>query len=182
VERDPLGSSLIAMDLLGRSPIAPSLLMLGKLALFTCCLFPFVGMLHIGIPLSTSPWLHAAGWVFLSGGLVVLLLALAALGRSTAVGIPERATTLRTRGLYGFSRNPVYLGAFAMCAGSCLMALYPENLLLLLTAVAIHHRIILGGEGFLEQRFGEEWRAYRANVPRYIGRPGNTDYAEKGEA
>jgi protein-S-isoprenylcysteine O-methyltransferase Ste14 len=181
VDRDPLGSLLIAMDLLGKSPIAPPLLILGKLAMFTCCLFPFVGMLHIGIPLSTSPWLLAAGWVFLSGGLVVLLLALATLGRSTAVGIPERATTLRTQGLYGFSRNPVYLGAFAMCAGSCLMALYPENLLLLAIALAIHHRIILGEERFLEERFGEEWRAYRSSVPRYIGRTRDMEDAGKGK-
>jgi protein-S-isoprenylcysteine O-methyltransferase Ste14 len=158
VDRDPLGSLLIAMDLLGKSPIAPPLLILGKLAMFTCCLFPFVGMLHIG-----------------------LLLALATLGRSTAVGIPERATTLRTQGLYGFSRNPVYLGAFAMCAGSCLMALYPENLLLLAIALAIHHRIILGEERFLEERFGEEWRAYRSSVPRYIGRTRDMEDAGKGK-
>jgi len=137
--------------------------------MFLCCLFPFVNIFRMGGVLAEGDLLRACGWVLLAGGLAMLLVALAALGRSTAVGIPERPTTLQTGGLYRISRNPVYLGAFAMCAGSCLLALYPVNLLLLVVAVAIHHRIILKEEQFLETRFGKEWRAYSASVPRYIG-------------
>jgi protein-S-isoprenylcysteine O-methyltransferase Ste14 len=164
---------IAAMDILGKSPIAPPLLIIGKLALFACCLFPFASILQVGAPLHTSDLFITTGMVLLVGGLLLLILALSTLGRSVAVGIPERRTELRTRGLYSVSRNPVYLGAFMMCTGSCVMATYPVNFCLFVLAVVIHHRIIRKEEQFLEERFGEAWRDYRARVPRYIGRTGH---------
>jgi protein-S-isoprenylcysteine O-methyltransferase Ste14 len=82
--------------------------------------------------------------------------------------LPDRSTELKTTGLYRFSRNPVYLGAFVMCTGSCLMALYPLNVLFLLITVGIHHSIIRREEVFLEGRFGKAWSAYCAAVRRYL--------------
>jgi protein-S-isoprenylcysteine O-methyltransferase Ste14 len=112
-----------------------------------------------------------AGIVLYAAGLMMLLVALAQLGRSTAVGIPERKTELRTHGIYGFTRNPVYVGAFMMCGGSCLFAMHPVNLLLAAVALFIHLRIVRKEEEFLEQRFGPDWQAYKARVPRYLGIP-----------
>ena len=156
------------MDYIGRSPIWPPLLILGKVALFASCLFPFAGFLQVGSPIYESTGLRIIGLLLLLSGAVLLVAAIGTLGRSVAVGFPDRNTELRTTGLYRFTRNPIYLGAFTMCTGSCLMALYPANLFLVVIAVAIHHRIIRREELFLAERFGAEWTAYCRKTPRYL--------------
>jgi protein-S-isoprenylcysteine O-methyltransferase Ste14 len=92
------------------------------------------------------------------------------LGRSVAVGLPERKTELKTHGMYRITRNPVYVGAFMMCAGSCLFSIHPLNFLLFAVAGAIHHTIIRKEEEFLIATFGKEWIEYSRRVPRYLGR------------
>jgi protein-S-isoprenylcysteine O-methyltransferase Ste14 len=157
------------MEILGKSPVSPPVLMLGKVAMFFCCMLPFAPFLHYGPPLAECPLLRIAGITILAGGLSVVIAALIGLGNSAAVGLPDRKTELRTTGLYRFTRNPIYLGAFAMCAGSCLMALHLLNLLLFILTVGIHHTIIRREEAFLEGRFGGAWLEYRRGVPRYFG-------------
>ena len=44
------------------------------------------------------------------------------------------------------------------------------NILLFVLALAIHFRIVIREEEFLEQRFGQRWIEYRNRVPRYLGR------------
>jgi protein-S-isoprenylcysteine O-methyltransferase Ste14 len=110
------------------------------------------------------------GLVLFAGGSVVVLLALVGLGRSASVGIPRGKTALKTRGLYRLSRNPIYVGAFMMCAGSCLFSLHPINIALSGITVGVHHWIITREEAFLETTFGQEWLNYKRRVPRYLGR------------
>jgi len=43
-------------------------------------------------------------------GLLISLVSLANLGRSTRFGLPTTITFLKTKGLYQFSRNPIYFG------------------------------------------------------------------------
>lgn len=109
------------------------------------------------------------GIVLFSAGFCMIVVALLHLRESAAVGLPDRETTLKTHGLYRFSRNPVYLSGFLMCAGSCLYAIHPLNCLLFAVAVLIHHRIILKEEVYLENKFGQAWLDYKKSVPRYIG-------------
>ena len=46
----------------------------------------------------------------------------------------------------------------------------PRPILLFVLALAIHFRIVIREEEFLEQRFGQRWIEYRNRVPRYLGR------------
>jgi protein-S-isoprenylcysteine O-methyltransferase Ste14 len=115
--------------------------------------------------------LYIAGFVF-------LLASLMHLGHAASVGLPRIETKLQTRGVYGWTRNPVYLGAFAMCAGSCLYAIHPLNLLLFAGTLAFHHRIVLKEEAFLEKNFGEIWEKYCQRVPRYLGPVRNKGVAD----
>ena len=158
------------MDPLGKSPIPVIFLIIGKLALFGCCFFPLVKIMNIDSMLYDSLVTQAVGIVLYAVGLFFVTLSIINLGSSISVGLPREKTQLKTRGLYRISRNPIYFGAFVLCAGSCLIAIHPVNFLLFITVVLIHHQIIKKEEIFLEKRFGEDWLNYKKQVYRYIGR------------
>ncbi len=157
------------IDLFGKSPVPLPVLITGKLALLCSWLFPLAKLYNIGTMLYDSALTSWFGIVLFVGGTVMAIAAIAHLGESIAVGFPERETVLKTHGLYRFTRNPIYLGAFIMCAGSCCIAIHPVNLLFFLLAVVIHVTIVLREEKFLAGKFGREWDDYRSRVPRFIG-------------
>ncbi len=105
-----------------------------------------------------------------AAGLLLLILGFASLGRSVAVGLPEEETHLKTGGVYRFTRNPMYLGGYIICLGSCLYTPHLLNILFAATAIGVHHLIVTREEQFLTQRFGLQWLDYSRRVPRYLGR------------
>jgi protein-S-isoprenylcysteine O-methyltransferase Ste14 len=157
------------MEPIGKSPVALPLLVAGKLALFFCWIFPLAGRLGIPAAAETGPFAATTGIALYAAGTALAGFAFASLGKSLAVGLPESATELKTGGVYRFSRNPIYLAAYFLCAGSCVMTPHPVNLLLFLSATVVHHRIILREERFLGERFGGAYAAYRRRVRRYLG-------------
>jgi protein-S-isoprenylcysteine O-methyltransferase Ste14 len=83
---------------------------------------------------------------------------------------PDRpVTALVTGGPFRFSRNPLYLSLTALYLGITLLcdALWPLATLVPLLAV-VHWRIVLREERFLEAKFGDEYRAYKTRVRRWI--------------
>jgi protein-S-isoprenylcysteine O-methyltransferase Ste14 len=83
---------------------------------------------------------------------------------------PDRpATVLVTGGPFRYSRNPLYLSLTALYLGITLLfdALWPLVTLLPMLAV-MHWGIILREERYLEAKFGDEYRAYKARVRRWI--------------
>lgn len=157
------------MDVIGKSPISVPAIVIGKVALFACSLFFIAKFLNIDVMLYDSTSTSISGMVLYVVGIFLVILSLIQLGQSAAVGIPERDTKLITHGLYRFTRNPIYLGAFIMCAGSCLFSIHIINFLLFAIAVGIHHQIVIKEEEFLEKRFGRRWIDYEQQVPRYVG-------------
>lgn len=158
------------MDVIGKSPVALPELILGKAAFAGCAIFFYVGAAHPDVAWFGNELTRVLGVVMGVGGFLLVVFALLNLGRSAAVGLPSTPTELRTTDLYALSRNPVYAAAYLACAGSCLYCFHPVNLLLFAIAATVHHRIVKKEEEFLEQRFGEQWLAYRSRVPRYLGR------------
>ena len=156
------------MEIFGKSPVAWPELILGKIALIICVFFFLLRTWIPGPMLFESAATQALGIALYAVGLILLFVAIAHLGRSTAVGLPDGATNLKTQGLYRFSRNPIYVCGYLACTGSVLMSLHPVNILCLLITMAVHHHIILREEVFLQNRFGEEWGEYRQKVRRYI--------------
>jgi len=156
------------MKLIGNPPINRFWFFLAKLSAAVCLLYFFSPFLFRNIPCYASPITTVTGvLLFLTGG-AILWLGVANLGKSTAMGLPINDTELKTQGLYRFSRNPIYLGLFVMCAGSCLNAMHPVNILCACLSIILHHRIILAEERFLASRFGEAWEQYRRKVRRYL--------------
>ncbi len=157
------------MDPFGKPPIPLPMLILGKLAVFVCWMFFLAKTTGFYTMLYDSPVTRTAAYVLAALGFTILVLGFIFLGRSVSVGFPQEETELKTRGIYRFTRNPLYLGGFFVCAASCLFSIHLVNFLLCAMAIAIHHWIVTKEEVFLENRFGQQWRDYKRRVPRYIG-------------
>ncbi|MBL7961857.1 isoprenylcysteine carboxylmethyltransferase family protein [bacterium] len=155
--------------MIGRSPINPFLFVVGKLAFIASGFFFLITIIVPVSLLYSSRVTSIIGIMLLVTGFCLAGFALFHLGESVAVGLPDRETALKTRGLYRFSRNPVYVGGILMCIGSCLYVIHFLNILLFIIALMIHHAIILKEEEYLEKKFGPAWLEYKKRVPRYIG-------------
>ena len=113
----------------------------------------------------TTQWIGIALYAF---GIVIVIFGFIGLGSSVSVGLPEEKTVLKTGGIYQFSRNPMYLGGFVMCFGSCVYSIHFINFILFAIAFLIHHSIVLKEEEFLEKRFGNNWIEYKKKVRQYF--------------
>jgi protein-S-isoprenylcysteine O-methyltransferase Ste14 len=79
------------------------------------------------------------------------------------------STTLVTDGPYRLSRNPMYVGFTLMYLGVALWADALWPLVLLPVVLLVMQRgVIVREERYLETVFGDEYRAYRARVRRWV--------------
>ncbi len=81
----------------------------------------------------------------------------------------EPSPEILTHGLYRYSRNPAYVGLTAILAGLGLLLDNPWILLAVIPTVLImQYGVIHREEAYLERTFGEEYRAYKARVRRWL--------------
>lgn len=113
---------------------------------------------------------------------IALGLALAMLGGLMAMrakGVFERIGTnvepwkpslaLATAGIYARTRNPMYVGLGLLTLGAAVAFASVWTLLLMIPAATVlHFGVVLREERYLAAKFGEEYRRYRAAVPRYF--------------
>lgn len=101
-------------------------------------------------------------------GLIIVIISLVNLGKSTRLGLPTENTTLKTNGIYRFSRNPMYFGFNLLTIASMVYCINIVLLILGTYSMITYHLIILGEEKFLGERFGDEYFRYKKKVRRYI--------------
>jgi protein-S-isoprenylcysteine O-methyltransferase Ste14 len=78
-------------------------------------------------------------------------------------------TVLVTNGPYRYSRNPLYLALTIIYVGGTMSLGDWWPLVTLVPALAfVHWRIVWREEEYLEVRFGDEYRAYKARVRRWV--------------
>jgi protein-S-isoprenylcysteine O-methyltransferase Ste14 len=120
-----------------------------------------------------SPAAEAAGAVLALGALALQLTALRHMGRSWRIGIdPGSRQPLVTSGVFGVSRNPIYLALDLIAVAVFLMSgsvYFGVSGLLVIAGI---HVQIRREERFLAGAFGEDYARYRARVGRYWGRRG----------
>jgi protein-S-isoprenylcysteine O-methyltransferase Ste14 len=131
-------------------------------------------------------WIRTATGASPAGPLlraVALLAALAglaiygwcALDFARAAGTPapiDPPKELVARGLYRYSRNPMYIGVLSLIAAQALGFASPATLLYSgLIFLAFHSFVIFYEEPTLARSFGAAYQRYRASVPRWIPRP-----------
>lgn len=78
------------------------------------------------------------------------------------------ALHLAASGIYAHTRNPMYLGLGLLVIGIG-VALGSAGTLLMLVpgALVLHYGVVLREERYLERKFGEDYRRFKAAVPRY---------------
>jgi protein-S-isoprenylcysteine O-methyltransferase Ste14 len=119
--------------------------------------------------LFNSKILKISGVCFVSLGLLADVLALLHFGDSWRVGIDEqKAGALVTRGIFAFTRNPIYLAFDLIFAGIFLINGSVIFLLFALLGVGVSHQQILREEKFLSQQYGRAYRDYCNRTARYL--------------
>src|SRR5918999_492078 len=103
------------------------------------------------------------------GGIILIGVAIVAAGvrnftrADTPVPSNQPVRALVTTGIHGWSRNPIYVGMFLLYAGIGIAALSPWVLVLALPLVVIlRYGVVAREETYLERRFGDAYRDYRA--------------------
>lgn len=145
----------------------------------------FTGLVP-GTVAGVVPWLLVGDQAALGGGarlLGLLLFALglaiyswcvwdfASFGRGTPAPI-DAPRHLVVRGLYRWSRNPMYLGVLALVLGwAALFAHATVVVYAVFVFTAFHCFVVFYEEPQLARLFGDEYAAYRAGVGRWLGRP-----------
>ena len=118
-----------------------------------------------------------AHWVsaIVAGALIFIGIAVFATGirnfasAATPVQGTKPTQALVTTGIHGWSRNPIYLGMFLMYVGIGLAVRSPWVLILtLLLVLTMRYGVVAREEAYLERRFGDAYRDYKARVRRWL--------------
>jgi len=122
-----------------------------------------------------SKWLIASGIGLTLAGEAIRLWAVHHIGAISRTR-SDRLGPLIAAGPFAVIRNPLYVGNIALWAGFALAA----RLLWLVPAIGVvlaveYHAIVRWEEERLEARFGVEYRAYAARVPRWLPRGNRGD-------
>jgi protein-S-isoprenylcysteine O-methyltransferase Ste14 len=144
----------------------PPLIFLGFLAAATV----LEAILPIPIPVAHSLASYVVGVALAAGGFVMIAMGtrrFAAAGTNIPPTLPT--TALVVDGIYGRTRNPLYLGTTLIYLGLSVAAgsLWAIGLLVPLLWV-INVGVVKREERYLERKFGDAYRAYKAQVRRWI--------------
>ena len=119
-----------------------------------------------------SAWLTPIAIMLLVAGLLLALAAVVSfIAAKTTINPlrPSRASSLITTGVFGFSRNPIYLADLLILAALAAWLGNIINLLFLFVFVWILQRFqIVSEERALTQLFGERYVAYCSQVRRWL--------------
>ena len=153
-----------APDRPNRWPWAPILyLVVGVAAYVMKALAPLPPLL----PRPLDRWI---GWPLALLGVGLAVVALRHMHASgTSFHPTEPATALTETGLYRRSRNPMYLGVHITFLGLGLATRWTWLIILdAFLPFALYWFAIKPEEAYLERRFGDAYRAYKARVRRWI--------------
>jgi len=157
------------MNIIGKTTIHPVLFFSGKIVGYTCWVILFYALINsvVNSTFTLSIYRIVSLLIFVAG-LLLSVLSMFNLGRSTRLGLPDESTVFKTGGLYKISRNPMYLGFNLLTIATMVYTLSAWIVLMGLYSMTIYHFIILGEERFMQKRFGDDYLDYKQKVRRYI--------------
>lgn len=143
--------------------------------------FLFIGALLLGFvldhvlvlqfPLPRSDLIHriVAGCLIFTGTAVFYASVRNFARAATPVPGNQLTLVLVTSGIHGWSRNPIYVGMFLVYCGIGTAVRSPSILILMLPlAIIIRYGVVAREEAYLERRFGDLFRNYKARVRRWV--------------
>jgi protein-S-isoprenylcysteine O-methyltransferase Ste14 len=115
-------------------------------------------------------WAVVAGGILAVCGLSLSVAGHLAMKRRLGDFVPWRpAAMLVTDGVYGWTRNPGYLGLWIALTGTALGLAFDWLLMLTIPACIVVSLVVVRREElFLERKFGAEYLDYKTRVPRYF--------------
>ena len=110
-----------------------------------------------------TTWFYAGLVIYLLGAIVETMAMLNFF--TTAVDEPVN------KGIYRFSRNPMYVGMLLIFLGTSIACV--SLIFLLLTAIftIMSHVVVVYEEQFCIQKYGDSYQEYLNRIPRWIGIP-----------
>jgi protein-S-isoprenylcysteine O-methyltransferase Ste14 len=144
-----------------RPPLAWAVAVVAGLALDWLLPLPFV---------PATALVRSLGAIVFALALALFAWAIATMTRAGSNAPTNRPTmTIVDSGPYRFTRNPIYL---AMVLGLIGLAIAFDTLWLLLALVpfvlVIRYGVVAREEAYLERKFGDAYRGYRARVRRWL--------------
>ena len=134
----------------------------------------FGGLLALGLLLDSDPLrvgpVSIIGMALATSGIVLIAIALGLFRTSKTRPEPwQPASSLVNRGLYRFTRNPMYLGMAMLSLGIAMAFTSLSGVFLALAALLIIDRaVVTREEAYLKRRFGQDYVAYMARVRRWL--------------
>lgn len=121
------------------------------------------------IEIAPEAWLRALGLVLGAGGTLLMFVAQLQLGESWRIGIEEAARPgLVARGMYRWSRNPIFLWMIVSWIGLALLLFDPVvGSVALLLALGVRTQV-REEERWLCESYGAGYREYAARVGRFL--------------
>ena len=124
-------------------------------------LAPFAWLEHVA--------LQAGGMALMTVALVVMVIAQGQMGESWRIGVDhENTTAFVQRGLFRYSRNPIFLGVVLSVVGYFLLLPNAVTLVIMMLDLALIQVQIRVEEQHLKARHGEEYERYCRAVRRWI--------------
>lgn len=124
-----------------------------------------------GITLIKSPW-NLIGGILVLAALTVDFWSLGLFFRAHTTFNPihpERTSHLVTDGPYRYTRNPMYVGMLVILTGwGIYLAVLTPFLLLPIFVWVMTVQQIMPEESYLDAKFGECYRTYKQQVPRWL--------------
>lgn len=116
-----------------------------------------------------SPLVNLVGLVMLLVGTVGVVVSHFALGASWRSGVdPHAQPSLVKTGVYGYSRNPIFMSVMLCQLGFFLLLPSIFSLVCLLLGCFFIVRQVSVEERFLLRCFGTDYQQYQAKTPRWL--------------
>jgi protein-S-isoprenylcysteine O-methyltransferase Ste14 len=117
-----------------------------------------------------APYARSFGILLMLGGFALSMSGVGTFFRAKTTTLPHRAASkLVVHGPYRYTRNPMYVGITSVYVGSALALnrLWPLAILPFLIVILVR-AVVRIEERYLEERFGDDYRGYRARVRRFL--------------
>jgi len=146
-------------------PVA--VLQVGYFCVYALCSYVFLdsGLSHI----TAVGLLFPLAILLMIIGFLMVAFSMPFLGRRS---FGREVGSLRSDGLYRYSRNPQLVGGFFFIVGYAMLWPSWQGALWASLWLLIAHWMVRAEETHLEDVFGDEYRAYCVRTPRYLGLPG----------
>jgi protein-S-isoprenylcysteine O-methyltransferase Ste14 len=143
--------------------LPPTYLLISLLAIVA------LGFLYSGAVVIASPW-NLVGVISIVIGVLLNLAADKALHQANTTVKPfEEPTALITKGVYGISRHPMYLGFVLILLGvAVLMQGWTPYLVIPVFVALMEIKFVRFEEQAMQQEFGQAWLDYKRRVRRWI--------------